>query len=175
MVIYFAYGILETFLPVYLKNIGYQASIIGLIFSVQIITLAISKPVFGRLADTIDKRLQIVTGVILFAVSSIVIVSVTNLWLIISVSIIFGLGMSIATSATSIYVADLASKEHLGGSMGALSSIMDLGQSSGPLISGLIITGTSSILIGFSSIPILCLLIVIFFVISNFTHYKKYN
>lgn len=168
MVIYFAYGILETFLPVYLKNIGYQASIIGLVFSIQIITLAISKPLFGRLADTIDKRLQIIIGVILFALSSVLIISMTNILLIIFASIIFGLGMSIATSATSIYVADLAAKEHLGGSMGALSSIMDLGQSSGPLIAGLIITSTSSILMGFSTIPVLCLLMIVFFVSSNF-------
>lgn len=169
MAIYFAYGILETFLPVYLKNGGYAASMIGLIFSIQIITLALSKPIFGRLADTIDKRVQIIFGIILLSLSSFMIVSVHNIWLIIFASIIFGLSMSISTSATSIYVADIAKNEQLGGSMGALSSIMDLGQASGPLLAGFIIMSSASISSGFMMIPVLCFFVLSFFVISNFS------
>jgi MFS family permease len=56
------------------------------------------------------------------------------------VSAIFGLGMSVSTVATSAYIADIARKEQLGASMGALSSIMDVGQSAGPFTTGVIIT-----------------------------------
>jgi MFS family permease len=48
--------------------------------------------------------------------------------------------MSLSTVATSAYVADVAKKEQIGASMGALSSIMDIGQSTGPLVTGIIIT-----------------------------------
>jgi MFS family permease len=168
MAIYFAYGILETFLPVYLKNNGYEASLIGLIFSIQIITLAVSKPLFGHMADRIDKRTQIIIGILLIGVASMAIVSVQNIVLIILASIIFGLGMSIATSATSIYVADIANRENLGSSMGALSSIMDVGQSSGPLIAGLLITAASSVATGFIVIPVLCIFVAVYFAFINF-------
>jgi MFS family permease len=57
-----------------------------------------------------------------------------------AVSAVFGLGMSLSTVATSAYVADVAKKEQIGASMGALSSIMDIGQSTGPLVTGIIIT-----------------------------------
>jgi MFS family permease len=54
-----------------------------------------------------------------------------------------GLGMSIATVATSAYVADVAKRENLGASMGALGSIMDIGHSMGPLVAGMIISATT--------------------------------
>ena len=51
--------------------------------------------------------------------------------------------MSVSTVATSTYVADVAKEENLGASLGALSSIMDIGHSSGPFIAGVIITATA--------------------------------
>lgn len=170
MAIYFAYGILETFLPVYLQNGGWAASITGLVFSLQIVILAVFKPVFGRLSDTVDKRIQILIGTALLGFSSWMVVSSANIWLIVLASVIFGLGMAVSTAATSIYIADVCKKEKLGGSMGALSSIMDVGQASGPLIAGFIITGAASVSAGFMTIPILCLLVAIFFIANNFSN-----
>ena len=73
--------------------------------------------------------------------------------------------MSLSTVATSAYVADVAKKEQIGASMGALSSIMDIGQSSGPLVTGLIITmaGYPS---GFYAGFILALAVILIFVLS---------
>jgi MFS family permease len=53
--------------------------------------------------------------------------------------------MSLSTVATSAYVADMANKEQIGASMGALSSTMDIGHSAGPLITGIIITAAGYI------------------------------
>lgn len=50
-----------------------------------------------------------------------------------AVSLLFGLGMSFSTVATSAYTGDVADKTKLGAAMGALSSVMDVGHSSGPL------------------------------------------
>jgi predicted MFS family arabinose efflux permease len=41
--------------------------------------------------------------------------------------------------ATSAYVADVVDPKSLGASMGALSSVMDVGHSAGPLVAGLVI------------------------------------
>ena len=60
--------------------------------------------------------------------------------------------MSLSTVATSAYVADVADKEQIGASMGALSSTMDIGHSAGPLITGIIITAvgyTTGFLVSF--------------------------
>jgi MFS family permease len=168
MAIYFTYGILETFLPIYLLGIGYSAMTIGLVFSVQIITLALSKPLFGRIADKIDKRYQIILGLILLGVTSYLLVNTVDYYVIIGLSIVFGLSMSLSTAATSVYIADLATEENLGSSMGALNSIMDIGQSTGPLIAGFLMTALNTTTSGFLAGLILCLLIALFFGLANF-------
>lgn len=167
---YFSFGIFETFAPGYLKNAGYKPEIVGLIFSLQILSIALTKPLFGRLADKIDKRIQIASGLFILGISVAALPFVTSLVPVLAVSMIFGLSMSFSTVATSAYVADVAEKEHLGASMGALSSIMDVGHSSGPLIAGTVIA-MLSVKAGFLSGFILALIIVIMFV--RFAYMKK--
>ena len=48
--------------------------------------------------------------------------------------------MSLSTVATNVFAADTAEKNELGASLGALSSIMDIGHASGPLVCGMVIT-----------------------------------
>ncbi|MFZ6007090.1 MAG: MFS transporter, partial [Nitrospirota bacterium] len=57
---------------------------------------------------------------------------------LLTLSILFGLSLSIVTSATSAFIADLSKKESHGSAMGILGSIMDIGHTTGPLISGIV-------------------------------------
>jgi MFS family permease len=146
MATYFAFGAFETFLPVFLFSQGIGAFQTGIIFAIQVLIIAASKPFFGMIADRVDKRIQIAAGLIIIGCSIAVIPFTSSFSLFLVISAIFGLGMSLSTVATTAYVADVAGKEQIGASMGALSSIMDIGQSLGPLITGIIITAA-----GFSS------------------------
>jgi predicted MFS family arabinose efflux permease len=51
---------------------------------------------------------------------------------------LFGLSLSVVTSATAAYIADLARKETYGSAMGMLGSVMDIGHTTGPLAAGVI-------------------------------------
>jgi MFS family permease len=73
--------------------------------------------------------------------------------------------MSLSTVATSAYVADIAQKEQIGASMGALSSTMDIGHSAGPLVTGIIIT-TVGYTIGFFASFLLAMAVTAAFVLS---------
>jgi MFS family permease len=139
MATYFAYGAFETFLPILLSSRGIDAYETGIIFAVQVLIIAATKPLFGWIADRIDKRIQIVAGLILIGCSIAIIPLELSFPQFLAVSSLFGLGMSVSTVATSAYVADVAKKENIGASMGALSSIMDIGQSTGPLVTGIVI------------------------------------
>jgi MFS family permease len=139
MATYFTFGAFETFLPLLLTTRGISPFLIGIIFAVQVMIIAGTKPFFGKLADRFDKRIQISAGLIILGGSVICIPFTTDFSLIILVSAVFGLGMSISTVATSAYVADVARKEQISASMGALSSTMDIGQTAGPLITGIIV------------------------------------
>lgn len=140
MATYFVFGAFETFLPVWLTQQGYGAWQIGVIFAVQVVVIAATKPFFGRIADRTDKRWQIIAGVLVTGGAAAAVTLAGGFWTVLFVSAAFGLGMSFSTVATSAYVAEVAKREQIGASMGALSSIMDIGQSSGPFVTGIVIT-----------------------------------
>jgi MFS family permease len=139
MATYFAFGAFETFLPLFLLSNRIDAYQIGIIFAVQVLIIAGTKPFFGKLADQFDKRYQITAGLIILGSSVAIIPFTTGFYEILFVSAVCGLGMSLSTVATSAYVADVARKEEIGASMGALSSTMDIGHAAGPLVTGIIV------------------------------------
>lgn len=164
MATYFAFGAFETYLPVYLADNGFSAGLIGVIFSMQILAIAVTKPLFGRVADRIDKRFQIAAGLLVIGIAMLCLTLCVNAAFVISVSLLFGLGMSFSTVATSAYTGDIADKAKLGTSMGALSSVMDIGHSSGPLATGFVITWFS-MRAGFIASFLLCSAVALVFVL----------
>jgi len=165
MASYFAYGVFETFLPLYLASLGFAAYQTGIIFAVQVLIIAGAKPVFGRLSDRIDRRIQIVTGLLVTGIAIAAVPAASTFPGFLAASALFGLGIAVSTVATSAYVADVAKQEQIGSSMGALSSIMDIGQSSGPLITGMVIT-LAGYAAGFSVSLLLAAIVTVIFVVS---------
>ncbi len=166
MAIYFAYGAFETYLPLYLTQFNIPVYQIGLIFSAQILSIALSKPLFGKLADKIDKRKQILAGILLLGLSIGIIGFFQSITAAIILGIIFGLGLSFSTIATSTYVAEVTKQDKLGSVLGGLSSIMDIGQTIGPFITGIFIT-YFSFKMGFMLSLILAIITGLLFYIYN--------
>ncbi|WP_333655773.1 MFS transporter [Dissulfurispira sp.] len=136
--ILFAYGTFETFLPLYSIKIGLSAYEVGIFLSSQVITLALTKPVMGRFSDRHGRQPQIFWGAIIGALCIGGFALFKSFILLLALSILFGLSLSIVTSATSAFIADLSKKESHGSAMGLLGSIMDIGHTAGPLISGIV-------------------------------------
>jgi MFS family permease len=165
MATYFAFGVFETFLPLYLFSQGIGAWETGIIFAVQVLIIAATKPFFGKLADRIDKRIQITAGILILGFSVAVIPFVHTFAGILLAGSVFGFGMSLSTVATSAYIADLSKKEHVGASMGALSATMDIGHAGGPVITGIIIT-VLGFAAGFVASFVLALFVAVIFAVS---------
>jgi MFS family permease len=176
MAIYFAYGAFETYLPLYLTQLRVSAREIGMIFSVQILSIALSKPLFGKLADRIDKRILILSGVLLLGSSIGILGFFQSMAAAIILGLIFGLSLSFSTVTTSTYVAEVTQQDKLGSSLGALSSIMDIGQTIGPFVTGIAIT-YFSYRTGFLLSLILAVITGLVFYIYNWTKvdYGKRN
>lgn len=134
----FAYGTFETFLPLYSKSAGHSAYETGIFLSSQVITLALAKPAMGRFSDRHGRPRQIVAGGLACAVCIAGLPVASAFMPMLALSIAFGLGLSVVTSATSAYIGDLSSKRERGSAMGALGSIMDIGHMSGPIVAGAI-------------------------------------
>lgn len=165
MATYFAFGAFETFLPLLLASQGIDAYQIGVIFAVQVLIIAATKPLFGRRADRADKRTQIAAGLLVTGGSIALFPFASAFPVSLAVSAVFGLGQSISTVATSAYVADIAERECIGASMGALSAIMDIGHSTGPLVTGIVIAAAGYAW-GFLLSAVLAVAVTAFFVVS---------
>ncbi|MFZ5765443.1 MAG: MFS transporter [Thermodesulfobacteriota bacterium] len=137
--ILFAYGTFETFLPLYALKHGMSAAHVGILLSGQIIVLALTKPVMGKFSDTHGRKAQIWTGGMLGAACISGFALTTSFFPLLCLSLAFGLCLSVVTSATSARIADLSSPEGRGTSMGLLGSIMDIGHTAGPLVSGVVV------------------------------------
>jgi len=137
---YFAFGCLEVFLPIYLsEQVGFKPLSIGLLFTIQILVATLAKPWMGRLSDRYGRVPTIIIG-LLFGAGSIALITWSNNYLIMAVLIgLFGLGLATVTASSAALVADLAGESGYGGALGILSSVMDIGHSTGPMAGGLLI------------------------------------
>ena len=139
---YFSYGAMEAFLPLYavfFVKPRLTTTEVGTIFFAQILTTALSKPLMGRTSDRVGRRPMIALGLILSGVSMALFVTTGSFLLLLAIGMLYGLGLSVVTSATSAYVAELAKAGQYGSALGVLSTIMDVGQSTGPVVTGLMV------------------------------------
>ncbi|MFC1949591.1 MFS transporter [Chloroflexota bacterium] len=138
---YFAFGCLEVFLPIYLdEQAGFTTISIGLLFTVQIVVATLTKPVMGRLSDKYGRVMMITTGLVLGGITM-ALMTYTQNYLVLAVLVgLFGLGLATVTASTAALVADLSEVYSHGSALGVLSSIMDIGHSTGPMVGGLLVS-----------------------------------
>jgi MFS family permease len=134
----FMYGTLEVFLPLYALSRGIGTFEIGACLSAQVITLAATKPVMGKFSDQHGRSGQIVWGSLLGVAAAASMAYISSFIGILSLSVLIGLSLSIVTSATSAAVADISRCDMRGSAMGIFGTIMDVGHSAGPLVSGVV-------------------------------------
>jgi MFS family permease len=133
----FAYGTFETFLPLYALQKKLTAYEVGIFLSSQVLTLALMKPVMGKFSDRHGRKPQIFAGALMGGVCIGSFSSFSSFLPLFSLSILFGLSISVVTSATAALIADLSERTTHGSAMGMLGSVMDIGHTTGPLIAGM--------------------------------------
>ena len=137
---YFSFGFVEVYLPIYLfEQVGLAPWQIGPLFTGQIIVAAVVKPFSGRLSDRVGRVPMIAAGMLLCAVSVFIMPIAGSYVLLLAAVACYGLGLATVTASTSAFAADLATATTHGAALGTLSSIMDIGHSTGPMVGGLLV------------------------------------
>lgn len=135
----FAYGAIEAFIPKYCSQVltlpDWQ---IGAVLALEGAALMLTKPFMGRVSDKVGRRLPIIAGLLAGAVSLFSIFLVKDGLSLTFVLVFFGVAMAAVTASTSPLVADLSKKSY-GSSIGLLDTIMDVGQTLGPITFGLLL------------------------------------
>jgi MFS family permease len=150
---YYVYGAVEFFLIGYLMEVAHFDSLsFGIISGAQLATVPLLKPLTGKLSDRIGRRIPIVAGSLISASSLIVIPFTTNFGFLLMVSILYGFGFSMVTASTPALTSELVEHELVGAGMGFLSTIMDVGQTLGPIVTGLILATSLAYVGSFASL-----------------------
>jgi MFS family permease len=137
---YYAYGAAEFFLAGYLPEVAHIDEFSTGMVIASIVGVAIfARPYMGRVSDRIGRRIPIIAGCIISGLPLLVIPFVLDFWVLLLLVLVYGFGFATVTSSTSAWVSDLVPKELVGTSMGFLDTIMDVGQTLGPIISGFIL------------------------------------
>jgi MFS family permease len=98
-----------------------------------------ARPYMGRVSDRVGRRIPIIAGCLISSLPLFLIPFMTNFWVLVSLAIIYGLGLATVMSSVHPLISDLVPKEFVGTSMGFIDTIMDVGQTLGPIISGFIL------------------------------------
>jgi len=137
--LYYVYGSVEFFLAGYLPEVAKLNKFLTGIIITSIIGVAIfARPYMGRVSDKIGRRIPIILGCIVSSLPLLAVPFVADFWILLLLVMVYGFGFAAAISSTTALVSELLPQELVGASMGFIDTIMDVGQTIGPIISGLI-------------------------------------
>jgi len=136
---YFAFGAVETFLPLYAFAVGLNPFQIGTIFGAQILTTTLTKPLMGRASDRYGRPPLIAAGLIVGAAAVLFIPWARSYLALLPIGVAFGLALAIVTASTAALISELAQARAYGSALGVMSTIMDIGHASGPVVCGLLV------------------------------------
>jgi len=137
---YYTFGAVEYFMAGYLPEVAHFDMLSTGIITGSFIAIPIFvKPYMGRISDKIGRRKPIIIGLVVSGLPLIAVPFVTEFSVILLLAIVYGLGFAAVTASTPALVSELAPKENVGAAMGFVDMIMDVGQTIGPIISGLIL------------------------------------
>jgi len=135
---YYAYGTVEFFLAGYLPEVvGLNGFLTGVLITSIIGVAIFARPYMGRVSDRVGRRVPIVLGSIVSGLPLLAVPFVTNFWVLLLLVVVYGFGFATVAASTPAAISELVPKELIGTSMGFLDTIMDVGQTLGPIISGL--------------------------------------
>lgn len=136
---YLVFGAIEAFLALFAASLGIPAWQIGIILGVQLVSIVFIKPLMGRVSDRVGRRRVILPGLLIGAASVVLLPYFPSFVGLSVLSLAFGLGFATVTSSTAALVADLTRDGRYGSSMGVLRTVMDVGQSIGPVLTGFMV------------------------------------
>lgn len=136
-----AVGAYNGFLPLYAKEVvGLEASAIGTIFGVQVVTALLTRPVMGKVSDRIGRRTLIFTALCACGVLISLLPLARSFALLLLFGLLWGLSTATVSAVAMAFITDLAKREQYGSAHGAYGTIFDLGEATGPVLAGVMLS-----------------------------------
>ncbi|MBD1834826.1 MFS transporter [Cyanobacteria bacterium FACHB-472] len=132
------YGAYVTYLPQLINDtFKAQPSTIGVILSSISVAIAFTSSQLGRLARRFPETTLIRASFVFYAIALFIVPFVTNMWLLLIPTTIFGIGLGIGFPSIQTLLAALAPREYLATVIAVNGTFFGLGQTLGPLLMGI--------------------------------------
>jgi MFS family permease len=166
--LYYVYGSVEFFLAGYLPEVVHLNSFLTGVIITSIIGVAIfARPYLGRISDKTGRKVPIIVGLVVSGLPLLIIPFVSDFWILLVLAIVYGIGFAAVTAAAPPLITELVPKDTVGTSMGFFDTVMDVGQTIGPIVSGLIFAATLQYSALFFSLTLVLLLSCVVFVLVH--------
>ncbi len=131
-------GIIVPFLPLYARQMGASATVMGLIFSAFSASRALAMPQVGMLSDRRGRKPFLAAGLAGYGLMALLLVWTTTPWGLVANRVCQGLFAAMVLPVAMALVADLTPPGHEGRIFGGFNTSFLLGFALGPLVGGLI-------------------------------------
>lgn len=145
--------IVATAMPTIIAELG-GFSLFGWVFSIYLLTQAVSVPIYGRLADLWGRKRVFFIGTSLFLIGSILCGFASNMAWLILFRAFQGLGAGAIMPLTSTIIADVYPPKERASIQGWLSSVWGIAAITGPLTGAWIVQHFNWALIFWVNVPI---------------------
>ncbi len=135
----FGVGLLAPILAIYAKRVvGLSEDLIGILFLLGVLSVAIASVPAGRLADRWGKRKAVVWGMAIGSAGMWMLPISPRLDVLAIGAVLLGIGYALSSPAWHALVSDLAPSGRIGFAMGAAQTAEGLGLVMGPLLGGVL-------------------------------------
>ena len=136
---YFSWMMRQMLIPLYAKYSGASVAAAGLIMSSMMLVTCFLAPVFGLTSDSLGRKRVICFGLLIGAIATFIFGLIREVWLMIVISMIFGLSDAAFAPTAHALVGDITPVKQIGRSYGLFHTVLQLGQFIGPLVGGFFI------------------------------------
>ncbi|WP_423494936.1 MFS transporter [Microbacterium esteraromaticum] len=130
--------VVSTSLPVIVADLGGTQSQYTWVITASLLATAVSTPVWGKLADLLNRKILVQLSLILFTVGTVTAGFSVDMNMLIAVRVVQGIGVGGLMSLVMVAVALLISPRERGKYMGVVGGVMAFATIGGPLLGGVI-------------------------------------
>lgn len=130
--------VVSTSLPVIIADLGGTQAQYTWVITASLLATAVSTPIWGKLADLLDRKMLVQLSLVLFTVGTVISGFSTDTNMLIAVRVVQGIGVGGLMSLVMVAVALIISPRERGKYMGVVGGIMAFATIGGPLLGGFI-------------------------------------
>jgi EmrB/QacA subfamily drug resistance transporter len=130
--------VVSTSLPRIIADLGGNQAAYTWVVTATLLATTVSTPIWGKLADLLDRKLLIQLSLAIFVIGSALAGFSPDTGTLIGFRVVQGLGAGGLTALVQIIMADIVSPRDRGKYMGLIGAVMAVGTVGGPLLGGVI-------------------------------------